>query len=158
MVLQYYISLLSSFSQYQKYLCKIFSMWTYPPLPRMGRNLLASLKIWSIWLGNKFQNKFQNIKANYVISFCTIKYNLYSLFVCLLVSCFYLFVSCFFNIVRWAKDGSPTLVLPITGTINGVTQNGAWKKKKKKSDLSCAFKPCWNINCQRESKLMCTIK
>ena len=73
---------------------------------------------------NKFQNKFYNIKANCTISFCTIKYNLSSLFVCLFVYCF-LFVSCFFNIVRWAKDRSQTLVLPITRTINGVTQYGA---------------------------------
>ena len=26
------------------------------------------------------------------------------------------------DIIRWTKDGSPTLVLPIMGTINGVTQ------------------------------------
>ena len=31
------------------------------------------------------------------------------------------------SIHKGTKDGSPTLVLPITGTING-----AWKKRKKK--------------------------
>ena len=35
----------------------------------------------------------------------------------------------FLIFVRWTNDGSPTLVLPITGTINDVTQMGPETEK-----------------------------